>query len=144
MKTRTLLLLALGCGLMIMVAGAVFLFQLAGQDDVAPPSALGEPVEIGDMTVVVEDSDERAGLLAVVVTIGGVDDVDGVAGFRLIASGRPVSPEPLSPDSPDDGCSSTTVEARSCVIRFDVGVADGSSRILFYDRGDAGARWVLG
>lgn len=140
MKTRTLLLLALGCGLMIMLAGAVFLFQLAGQDDVSPPVAIGEPVAVGDMTVVVEGADERDGVLKVEVTIGGVADDDGMAGFRLIASGRAVSSET---GGAADACSATTVDEQSCVVRFDVSQADGSSRVLFYDRGDDGARWVL-
>lgn len=140
MKTRTLLLLALGCGLMIMIAGAVFLFQLAGQDDVAPATGIGAAVEVGDMTVTVLDATEDDGLLAVEVRIGGVDDPDGVDEFRLIASGRAVTPLPATEQG---DCSATSVEARSCAVRFDVSDADGSSRVLFYDRGDDGARWVL-
>lgn len=138
MKTRTLLLLALGCGLMIMVAGAVFLFQLAGQDDVEPATPIGDSVEVGDMTVAVVGDTENEGTLDVEVTIGGVDDPDGLDGFRLIASGRAVSPT-----TPGGGCVATTVEVRACTVRFDVSGADGSSRVLFYDRGDDGARWVL-
>jgi hypothetical protein len=29
-------------------------------------------------------------------------------------------------------------------VHFDVSSADGSSRVLFYERGDQQARWVLG
>jgi hypothetical protein len=36
MKTRTLLLLALGCGLAILLAGGALLVMLAGQDDPEP------------------------------------------------------------------------------------------------------------
>jgi len=140
MKTRTLLLLALGCGVMIMVAGAILLFQLAGQDDVAPAAELGESVDVGDMSVSVLGADEHGGVLAVEVAIGGVDDPDGADGFRLIASGRAV--EPREADGPDE-CVATSVATRTCVVRFDVSDADGSSRVLFYDRGDDGARWVL-
>jgi hypothetical protein len=140
MKTRTLLLLALACGVMIMVAGAVFLFQLAGQDEVAPATAVGESVEVGDMTVTVVGEVEVDGVLTVEVSIGGVDDDDGVESFRLIASGRALTPLPATEDT---DCDATTVAARSCTVRFDVSDADGSSRVLFYDRGDDGARWVL-
>jgi hypothetical protein len=133
MKTRTLLLLALACGVMIMVAGAVFLFQLAGQDEVAPATAVGESVEVGDMTVTVVGEVEVDGVLT-------VDDDDGVESFRLIASGRALTPLPATEDT---DCDATTVAARSCTVRFDVSDADGSSRVLFYDRGDDGARWVL-
>lgn len=144
MKTRTLLLLALGCGLAIMLAGAVFLFQLASQDEVSEPVPIGESVSVGDMTVVIDGSTESSGTLEVVVSIGGVDDADGAAGFRLIASGRPVVPAaPGSPGATSDACGATGTAIEPCRLRFDVSVADGSSRVLFYERGDESARWVL-
>lgn len=90
MKTRTLLLLALVCGLAIMLAGAVFLFQLTTQDDVAEPVPVGRAVGVGDMTVTVTRSDEADGRLDVGVKIGGIRDEDPAGDFRLIASGRPV------------------------------------------------------
>ena len=140
MKTRTLLLLALACGLAIMLAGAVFLFQLAGQDDVSEARAIGEAVEIGDLVVEVEAADESGGVLSVGIRLAGVDDPDGATGFRLIASGRPIAP--IDTDA-DDACGGTTVAETVCVVRFDVSVADGSSRVLFYERGEEQARWVL-
>lgn len=141
MKTRTLLLLALGCGLAIMLAGAVLLFQLSRQDDIAEPTPIGTSTEIGDMSVTVLGATETGDALDVMIRIGGVDDVDGASGFRLIASGRP-----LEPDVAARGglCGATTVDAVECLVRFDVASADGSSRVLFYDRGDETARWVLG
>lgn len=141
MKTRTLLLLALGCGLAIMLAGAVLLFQLTRQDDVAEPTLIGDSAEIGDMSVTVLGATETNGALDVSIRIGGVDDADGASGFRLIASGRP-----LQQDSSARGglCGPTTLDAVECLVRFDVTTADGSSRVLFYDRGDETARWVLG
>lgn len=124
-----------------MLAGAVFLFQLASQEEVPAPIPLGEAVQVGDMTVVVDGSSESAGTLEVSVRIGGVEDADGAEGFRLIASGRPVSPS--VDDAERDTCGATTTEIEPCRIRFDVSVADGSSRVLFYDRGDVTVRWVL-
>lgn len=141
MKTRTLLLLALGCGLAIMLAGAAFFVQLANQDDVEAPATVGEPVTVGDMTVVVLQATERAGALDVLVRIGGVDDADGASGFRLIASGRPVTTDASARGGL---CGPTTVEPVECLVRFDVSDADGSSRVLFYERGDERVRWVLG
>lgn len=138
MKTRTLLLLALACGVAIMLAGAVLLFQLSTQDDVEPPVALGTEAIIGDMAVVVDAATESGGALDVTIQIGGVDDPDGAAGFRLIASGRAV--EPIAGD---DVCGATTVAVTTCTLRFDVSAADGASRVLFYERGDDGVRWVL-
>lgn len=134
------MLLALACGVAIMLAGAVFLFQLSGQDELADPAAIGEAVTVGDMTIVVDDVQETSGVLDVTVTIGGVDDVDGSAPFRLIASGRPVIADPERPAA----CGATTIDPVVCHVYFDVGVADGASRVLFYERGDDQARWVLG
>ena len=90
MKTRTLLLLALGCGLAILLAGGVLLVKLAGQDDPEPPVALGVESSIGDMRVTVLSAAEQpsANTLTVELVLGGVDDPDGAAGFELIASGR--------------------------------------------------------
>ncbi len=96
MKTRTLLLLALACGIAIMAAGAAFLIQLSRQDDGEPPVAIGAPAVIGDMRIVVESSIEGDGVLDVTVTIGGVDDPDGTSGFHLIASGQAAQPAPAS------------------------------------------------
>lgn len=139
-KTRTLLLLALACGVAIMLAGAVFLFQLATQDELAEPVPIGEPVEVGDMTVIVESAVETGGFLDVSVRIGGVADPDGALGFRLIASGRPVRPDLAARGG---SCGATTPSVVECLVRFDTSVADGESRVLFYERGDESARWVL-
>jgi len=121
-----------------MLAGAVLLFQLSTQDDVAPPIALGDIARVADMQVAVVGVDESNGSLAVTVQIGGVDDAHVADGFRMIASGRAVSPEATAGD-----CEVTTVVEQTCVIHFDVSAADGSSRVLFYERGDQRARWVL-
>jgi hypothetical protein len=137
MKTRTLLLLALGCGLAILLAGGVLLVKLAGQDDPQPPVALGVESSVGDMRVTVLSADEQSDrqLLTVELQLGGVDDPDGAAGFELIASGRPIPPGDAST------CGTTTVESRPCALVFDVSTADGESRVLRYRRGDDQARW---
>jgi hypothetical protein len=139
MKTRTLLLLALACGVAIMAAGAVFLVQLSRQDEAEAPIAMGETAAVGDMRIVVDRAVEQSGLLEVTVTIGGVDDPDGSSAFRLIAAGRAARPE----TGGEGRCAATAVTEQRCVIRFDVSGADGDSRVLFYERGDERARWVL-
>lgn len=132
------MLLALACGLAIMLAGAVMLFRLSQQDAPAEPVAVGEQVEVGDMRVTVLAVDERDGALEVAVRIGGVDDPDGALDFRLIASGRQV------PAAGGGTCGATTSTDQDCTISFDVSSADGASRVLFYERGDEQQRWVLG
>ena len=138
MKTRTLLVLALGCGLAILLAGGVLLVKLTGQDDPRPPVALGVEASVGDMRVTVLTA-ERTGTegdrLTVEVALGGVDDPDAAAGFELIASGRPIPPGAAST------CGATSARTRPCTLVFDVSTADGESRVLRYRRGEHQARW---
>ena len=132
------MLLSVACGLAIMLAGAAFLFQLASQDDLEPPLAVGDSAEVGDMVVTVSaGSDLEGGRYLVEVTIGGTDDEQPAEDFRLIAAGRQ-APFVETPCRPTDGAD------QSCVVTFDTSVADGVSRVLFYERGDRQARWVLG
>ena len=140
MKTRTLLLLALACGVLIMAAGAVFLVQLTRQADAAPPVPLGEATRVGDMQVVVDGAEEHGDVLDVTLTIGGVADPDGASGFRLIASGHAAAP---LAGADAGSCGAITTQQQRCTIRFDVSGARGDSRVLFYERGDDRARWVL-
>jgi hypothetical protein len=130
-KTRTLLLWALACGIAIMLAGAVLLFQLATRDELAEPVPLGMPTAVGDVTATVTAADERDGVLAVTVALDAPSGVDPTRGFHLIASGRAV--EPLAIECP-----------AACTLTFDTSTADGRSRVLFYARGEEQARWVLG
>lgn len=133
-------MLSLGCGLAIMVAGLAFFVRLAGQDDVVPPVPLGDEVVVGDMVVVVAQADEAGGVLVVDVTIGGTADDDPADEFRLIAAARPV---PLTSST----CGPSDTDLGTCTLTFELGAdlaAAGASRVLFYERGEDQARWVLG
>lgn len=137
MKTRTLMLLALGCGVAIMLAGAVFLFQLTTQAELEEPIAVGEVASVGDMSVTVVDAEDSGdGLFIVSIEIGGTVDDAPAEDFRMIASGRPA---PLAGTT----CGPATNSVQRCAVTFDVSQADGVSRVVFYERGDDRARWVL-
>jgi hypothetical protein len=135
-RTRTLLLLAVACGLVILVAGVIQLLRIAEQDDVPPARAIGEAVEIGDLTVIVDGFTERAGRGVVALELGGVDDPEGTDDFRLVVPGASLPPL-------EDGCAGTTVDRRVCSLTFDLSGTDGSGRVLLYRRGDERARWEL-
>ena len=96
-RTRTLLLLAVACGLVILAAGVVQLLRIAGQDEPTPAARIGEQVQIGDLAVTVEDFVEDDGRAVVELELGGVDDPDGTDEFRLVVPGdslrRPVDDE---------------------------------------------------
>jgi hypothetical protein len=134
MKTRTLLLLSVVCGLAILLAGGVLLVQIVNRAEVIAPSPLAETVRVGDMIIIVASSREVAGGHEVDLVIGGVDDPEGSTGFRLIAAARPA---PLVSD-----CGPIEIAPRPCTLLFEVS-GTGGSRQLFYERGDQSARWVL-
>ena len=145
MRTRTLLLLAVGCGLVILVAGVVQLLRISGQDDPPRPAEVGAPVAIGDLTVTVERLDEAAGQATVVIETGGVEDADGAGEFRLVVPGASLQATGAT-DATDASlppCVGTTVDVQRCSLTFDVGAVDGSSRVLLYRRGDEQVRWDL-
>lgn len=134
MKTRTLLLMSVICGLAILLAGGVLLIQIVNRAEVLEPSPLGETVRVGDMIIIVESSREIVNGHEVNLVIGGVVDPEGSAGFRMIAAARPA---PLLSD-----CGPIGISPSSCTLVFAVTGSQGS-RQLFYERGDQAARWVL-
>ena len=138
MKTRTLLLLSVGVGLMILLAGGVLLLQLANESAAVQPAEVGESVEVGDVDVVVFGAEEGA-TFAVDVELGGVDD--DLSGFSLATGDRRL--QPLTADA-DGRCTEITVAEQRCRIEFDVSAADGSNRVLVLRRGDEQRNWVLG
>ena len=139
MRTRTLLLLAVGCGLAILVAGVVQLLRIAGQDDPAAVVPVGQEVLVGDMSVTVETVSERPGSVLVDVEIGGVADDDGSGAFRLNVSGELHEPDPTA----GNHCGATTVQVQPCTLAFRLDDDAGTSRVLLYQRGDERVRWDL-
>jgi hypothetical protein len=140
MKTRTLLLLSVGTALMILLAGGVLLFQLAGQESSTAATPLGDVARVGDAEVTVLDAELFGDTLVVSMEIGGVDDPNGIDTFRLVTGDRRL--EPLAP-ADDDRCAEITEATQRCVVEFDVAASDGSSRVLVMRRGDDQATWRL-
>ncbi|MET0326195.1 MAG: hypothetical protein ABW219_13290 [Ilumatobacteraceae bacterium] len=139
MKTRTLLLLAIGCGFVILAAGVVQLLRIAGQDDPPTAAVVGQAVVVGDMTITVDGFTEDGASAVVPIEIGGVDDDDGADAFRLVVPGAALRADPGGAGA----CGATTVEVAPCELTFDLGSAEGSTRVLLYRRGDQQVRWDL-
>lgn len=137
MRTRTLLLLAVACGLAILLAGAVLLLQLSGQEEPAAALAVGDTGRAGDAVVTVERADDDGATTTVTVTLAGVDDPDGVDGFALIAGGRALTPTGAGT------CDGFTVAERTCTLAFDTGAVEGGVRVLVLRRADEQVRWSL-
>ncbi|MEO6123552.1 MAG: hypothetical protein ABIR32_07550 [Ilumatobacteraceae bacterium] len=138
MKTRTLLLLAVASGLVILLAGSIKLFLIA--DEKAPAHlVLGETGKIGDMTVTVLSVDRSGSETYISVRLVGVDDPDGATSWVLGVVGeqlRPLAP----PTSVGPACEATSADTETdCVLAFRT-TAIG---VLTYGRADETIRWDI-
>ena len=139
-KTRTLLLLAVSCGLVILVAGGIKLLFIA--DDTVPTHlAIGQSATVGEMTVKVESVTRTGGQTVLRIGISGVDDDDGAATFFYGVGGtkelRPVDPAAGS----GVACGATLAKTVStCNLAFDTTVDAG---VLRYERGGEKAFWDI-
>ena len=115
MSTRKLIFTALVCGLAIMVAGGIKLFQVATDDTEVVIHEFGVEQTLSDMTVTVSDVLQSDEMTAVTVVMRGVDNGDPVEGWRLLAGG-----EVLSPTYPQsETCRATVVVTNAtCVVEF--------------------------
>jgi hypothetical protein len=137
MRTRTLLLLAVGCGLVILLAGGAQLWRLANQTT-STVLAVGQAGTAGDATVRVDDFEESDGVATVTVTISGVDDPDGLGGFTLV--GPEATRQPLPSDST---CVGLTADPVTCTLSFSTAEVKAGDRLLLFQRAEQQARWKL-
>ena len=137
MKTRTLLLLAVTCGLIILIAGGIKLLLVA---DAKPPShlALGATTAVGDMSVTVVSFEQIKGLALATVSLSGVEDVDGATTWvfgTAAAQLQPVAP----PSSVGEACGATKrTQKTTCVLAFETTASTG---VLRYQRAGEVRRW---
>jgi len=128
MKTRTLLLLSVGCGLIILLAGGLKLFQVASDRTEVPVLEMGASARIGDMTVAVISIMDGVDGTRVVVRMAGVPGESVVEDWRLLGDGRVLEPsgaeDGTSEESPESGICGRSSEVPAgddpieCVIRF--------------------------
>jgi hypothetical protein len=132
MRTRTLLLLAVSCGLVILVAGGFWLLRLDGANESGSVTfRIGDTAQAADLRVTVVSATERDGTMEVEVRTSGVDDPSGFDDFTLLTADL-LSPVDTGDDP--DGCRATTVAEQSCTE----GV-----RVLVVRRGEDVRRWSL-
>jgi hypothetical protein len=135
-KTRTLLLLSLGCALAIVAAGVALGVRVASTPEAMPPSPIGSPVRVGDMVTVVDGAMRIGATTVISLRLGGVDDADASRDFALIVSGTGYLP--VAGD-----CDPVRTEARPCRLEFPAPTEPGSQVVLTQTRGEEQARWVL-
>jgi len=139
MKTRTLLLLSVGCGLAILVAGMVLMLQLAGQPSPAAPLAVGSTGQAGDLVVTVLGASSTDGVLTVDLEWSGPADADAAADFVLVAPDRVVRPDAASAAA----CGTPAPDASPCSLVFALDGAQSTARQLVLERGGEKVRWSL-
>ena len=113
MRTRTLLLLAVSCGLAILLAGGIQLWRLANQEPPTPSLEVGGTGMAGDAIVTVTKATDAGDAFVVTVTLAGVDDPDGLEGFTLVGVDLAVKPSSVvNPGS----CTGFTVAPVECTL----------------------------
>jgi hypothetical protein len=142
MRTRTLLLLAIACGVIILVAGGIQLVRLTDQQQTSVQLQTDERGEAGDVVVTlraVSDEETPSGLRTVVsIDIGGVDDANGLDGFTLVGVG-----EVARVDATESTCAAITEVEQTCALAFDTSTFPGGARQLILRRAETQLRWVL-
>jgi hypothetical protein len=134
MSTRKLILWALVCGVLILVAGSAKLFQTSQQSVQVQLLELGDSVTLGDMTVSVtalRDVDDRT---LVDVTMVGVAEAQAMDGWKLLATGKVTDPV-LLPVGAGTECTLTQLEITlSCTVAFPV--SEGTRTVAYVRAGE--------
>lgn len=147
MKTRTLLLLSVACGLLILLAGGVKLIQVATDEPEVEVLALGDSAVIGDMTVSVVSIDAN-GPVRVEITMSGVPGESALDGWRLLGDGKVTEALTTAVTTAgDEGgtgvCSRESVVPESeplrCIVRF---AAVESVQAVAYVRAGEQRQWA--
>jgi hypothetical protein len=142
MRTRTLLLLAIMCGVVILVAGGAQLIRLTEQEQTATQLDVGEQGQAGDVVVTVRsaasDINGSASLTRIDIEIGGVDDPQGLDGFTLVGVGQVAQVDPAT-----STCAAIEVGVQRCELAFDTTAFPSGARQLVFRRAETQLRWVL-
>ena len=136
MSTRKLILTALVCGLAILLAGGIKLFQVANDNKQVEVLSLGDAATLGDMTVSVIAIDATADATSVTVTMTGVDLADGASsGWRMLADGRVSQPVAAQSNEAGQTCDSVSAsKVTRCVVLF--AAADSAPTIAYIRAGE--------
>ena len=136
MKTRTLLLLSLGCAIVILAAGIGLFVRLSVNDATTVPSEFGDRVEVGDLQVVVSNASREGFKQRISVTVSGIDDREVTDSFAVISSGVSLNAEP-------NVCVAVIDADTSCEVEFVLSTETSEPAVLIVTRGEERGRWVL-
>ena len=134
MSTRKLVLSAIVCALVIILAGGAKIFQMSRDTITVELFALGTERSLADMTVTVDSISQNADATIAHVTMVGVEGADATEGWRLLAGGTVLSPIALPVGTLGVPCATTTVDVvASCDMAFPA--SEGSVTIAYLRAG---------
>jgi hypothetical protein len=141
-STRKLIVVALLCGLAILVAGGIQLLRIADTDDrTVEVLAEGESATVGSVTVAVEGSGRDGAVITATVRLSAAEETSVPrSSFTLLAGGRlhrALASEGAS------GCPSQVTVGRtptSCDVAFE---GDDGTATLAFSRDGEQAQWRL-
>jgi hypothetical protein len=140
MSTRKLILSAIVCALVIVVAGGAKIFQMTRDTIKVEVFALGTQRTLADMTVTVKSVSQNANATVVHVTMVGVDGADATEGWRLLAGGKVLSPIALPTGTLGVPCDTTKLAVTaSCDMAFP---ASKGSVTVAYLRAGLQSQWA--
>jgi hypothetical protein len=134
MSTRKLILSAIICALVIIVAGGAKIFQMTRDTITVEVFDLGVNRTLADMTVSVETVSQNADATVVHVSMVGVEGADAKEGWRLLAGGTVLSPVALPVGTLGVPCATTrSVDVTSCDLAFPA--SEGSVTVAYLRAG---------
>ena len=134
MSTRKLILSAIVCALVIILAGGAKIFQMSRDTITVELFALGTERSLADMTVTVDSISQNADATIAHVTMVGVEGADATEGWRLLAGGTVLSPIALPVGTLGVPCATTTVDVvASCDVAFPA--SEGSVTVAYLRAG---------
>ena len=134
MSTRKLILWALICGVVILIAGTAKLFQTSQKPVEVQLLALSDSVTLGDMTVSVTALRDTADRTLVDVTMVGVAEAQAMDGWKMLASGE-VSDPVMLPVGAGTECTLTKLaETLTCTVAFPV--SEGTRTVAYIRAGE--------
>ena len=139
MSTRKLILTALLCGMAIMLAGGIKLFQVVTTEETAVMLELGTPSKVSDMTVTVTSVDKESFGTIVHVSMAGVEGADGYEGWQILADGELAQPILDDEAGPVPACTTRAAAPVDCAIRF---VAAKGTVTVAYARAGEQSQWA--
>ena len=127
--------MAMACLVAVVIAGVVKLTQIDRDGNAVKVLPIGERAMVGEMEVAVLSISTSGEQTVVKVEIGGVEDEDGSATWRLLSGGKIY--EPVTGMEPDQ-CGATSIAVDTCTLVFD---AAGPGRSVAYSRAGEQRNW---